>query len=208
MCNLYRLKGSNAEIAKLFGVREGADSNRTDEIYPGYPGLVVAAGFAKTMNWGFPLVMTGKKGQKLKPKPVTNARDDKLQTSFWRQSFEQRRCLIPVSAWAEPEGEAGQMTRTWYSLPDTDIFAVAGLWRTTDEWSDAYTMVMVNSSPQMTDVHDRMPVILRQQDWHSWLAGSPGEAFALCQTWPGELVANCTDERWAGRGGLIGSLFT
>jgi hypothetical protein len=34
----------------------------------------------KVMNWGFPLVMTGRNGQKLKPKPVTNARDDKLST--------------------------------------------------------------------------------------------------------------------------------
>jgi putative SOS response-associated peptidase YedK len=47
------------------------------------------------MNWGFPLIMTGRNGQKLKPKPVTNARDDKLNTAFWRASFESRRCLIP-----------------------------------------------------------------------------------------------------------------
>jgi putative SOS response-associated peptidase YedK len=60
------------------------------------------------MNWGFPLIMTGRNGQKLKPKPVTNARDDKLSTAFWRASFESRRCLIPVSAWAEPEGEAAR----------------------------------------------------------------------------------------------------
>jgi hypothetical protein len=29
----------------------------------------------------------------------------------------------------------------------------------TEEWGDTYTMVMVESSPQMREVHDRMPVI-------------------------------------------------
>jgi putative SOS response-associated peptidase YedK len=148
-----------ADIAHLFGVETTQGANYSEEVYPGYPGLVMAGRRLKVMNWGFPLVMTGRNGQKLKPKPVTNARDDKLSTAFWRASFESRRCLIPVSAWAEPEGEAGQMTRTWYSLPGGEPFAVAGLWRATEEWGDAYTMVMVESSPQMREVHDRMPVI-------------------------------------------------
>jgi putative SOS response-associated peptidase YedK len=117
MCNLYRLNKPAADIAHLFGVEATQGANYSEEVYPGYPGLVMAGRRLKVMNWGFPLVMTGRNGQKLKPKPVTNARDDKLSTAFWRASFESRRCLIPVSAWAEPEGEAGQMTRTWYSLP-------------------------------------------------------------------------------------------
>ena len=60
------------------------------------------------MTWGFPLVLTGKQGQKLKPKPVNNARTDKLQTAFWCDSFARRRCLIPVSEWAEAEGQKGR----------------------------------------------------------------------------------------------------
>jgi putative SOS response-associated peptidase YedK len=118
MCNLYRLNKPAADIAHLFGVEATQGANYSEEVYPGYPGLVMAGRRLKVMNWGFPLVMTGRNGQKLKPKPVTNARDDKLSTAFWRASFESRRCLIPVSAWAEPEGETGQMTRTWYSLPE------------------------------------------------------------------------------------------
>lgn len=205
MCNLYRLNKPAADIAHLFGVEATQGANYSEEVYPGYPGLVMAGRRLKVMNWGFPLIMTGRSGQKLKPKPVTNARDDKLSTAFWRASFESRRCLIPVSAWAEPEGEAGQMTRTWYSLPGDDPFAVAGLWRATEEWGDAYTMVMVESSPQMREVHDRMPVILRQDHWKTWIEGSPREAFALCRTWEDELDVEQSTTRWAGRG-LMGML--
>ena len=201
MCNLYRMTKGTAEIAQLFKVEADQGANFAAELYPGYPGLVVADGRAQAMNWGFPLVLKGKQGQPLKPKPVTNARDDKLSTPFWRDSFAQRRCLIPVSQWAEPQGESGRMTRSWYALPDEPIIAVAGLWRRSAEWGDVYTMVMVDSAPAMADVHDRMPVILRQQDWAGWAHGSTDEAFALCQTWPGPLVADHTDERWAGGGG-------
>lgn len=60
------------------------------------------------MIWGLPLQQTSKKtGKTLKPKPVNNARTDKLKSYFWRHSFEERRCLIPLSAWCEAEGGPG-----------------------------------------------------------------------------------------------------
>ena len=107
MCNLYRMTKGVDEIARLFAVEPDSGANFAEEVYPGYPGLVVAEGRARAMNWGFPLVLKGKQGQPLKPKPVTNAREDKLLTAFWRDSFAARRCLVPVSAWAEAEGEKG-----------------------------------------------------------------------------------------------------
>ncbi len=200
MCNLYRLASGPQEVARMFGVEVDHGINIAAEVYPGYPGLVVADGRAKAMNWGFPLILKGKQGQPLKPKPVTNARDDKLLTGFWRDSFVSRRCLIPVSQWAEPQGEAGRMTRTWYSLAETSVMAIAGLWRASAEWGEVYTMVMMESSPQMAEVHDRMPVILNDNAQETWLGGLPDEALALCETWPGDLRVEETDVRWAGSG--------
>ena len=197
MCNLYRMTQGTAEVAALFAAEDAAaGTNFASEVYPGYPGVVADGGRLRSMNWGFPLVLTGKRGQKLKPKPVTNARDDKLLTGFWRDSFAKRRCLIPVTQWAEPQGRAGRMTRSWYALPDVEVMAVAGLWRQTSEWGDCYTMVMADSSPAMAEVHDRMPVILAQDDWAAWTGGSADEALALCRTWQGPLLADHTGHRW------------
>jgi putative SOS response-associated peptidase YedK len=201
MCNLYRMTKGTDEVARLFEAEPDVGANFAAELYPGYPGLVVAEGAARSMHWGFPVVLTGKQGQKLKPKPVTNARDDKLTTPFWRESFAARRCLIPVSSWAEPEGKSGQMTRTWYGLPETDLFAVAGLWRQSAEWGAVYAMVMTDASPQMQDVHDRMPVILAPEDWARWTSAGADDAIALVQSWPGILAVERTQERWAGGGG-------
>lgn len=197
MCNLYRMTKGTAEVAALFAVEDASTgSNFATELYPGYPGLVADGGRLRAMNWGLPVVLTGKQGQKLKPKPVTNARDDRLLTPFWRDSFARRRCLIPVTQWAEPQGPSGRMTRSWYSLPDTEVMAVAGLWRPTAEWGDCYAMVMADSCADMAEVHDRMPVILGRDDWETWTHGSIDHALDLCQTWRGPLLADHTGDRW------------
>jgi putative SOS response-associated peptidase YedK len=202
MCNLYRMTKGTAEVARLFEVEPDLSANYAHEVYPGYPGLVVAEGQARAMHWGFPLVLKGKAGQPLKPKPVTNAREDKLLTGFWRDSFVHRRCLVPVSQWAEAEGEKGRMTRTWYGLPGEEVFAVAGLWRPSDEWGAVYTLVMVDGHPQMAEVHDRMPLILSHAAQRYWLEGTAEDALALCQTWEDGLTVDRTDERWAGGGSV------
>lgn len=205
MCNRYQVRTAHAEALQLkLGLTPDRGLNYAGEVYPGYTGLVIASGEdgalqARTMTWGFPLALKGKQGQPLKPRPVNNAREDKLRTWMWRESFERRRCLIPASAWAEAEGERGKMTCTWHAMPDDEPMMIAGIWRPTDEWGDAYSMVMVDGCPQMAAVHDRMPVILQPDHWHRWLAGSPGDAFQLCQTWLGDLAIDRTPVLWAAR---------
>lgn len=197
MCNLYKMDTSASEVAKLFGAAVVEGSNAPAEIYPGYPGMVVAGGELRSMVWGFPLVLKSKKtGAPLKPKPVNNVRSDKLNSGFWKPSFQSRRCLIPVTSFAEAEGEKGRMTRTWFALPDEPVFAVAGIWRDTAEWGPAYSMVMTEACIHVADVHDRMPVILRRQDWADWLDGPPDAASLLCRPYRELMVVNRTPEPW------------
>jgi putative SOS response-associated peptidase YedK len=199
MCNLYRMTKPMTEVARWFGAVDGAGgANFAAEVYPGYTGLVVAEGALRPMTWGFPLVLKGAKGQPLKPKPVNNARADKLGSFFWQDSFTHRRCLIPLTAWAEAQGAKGRMTRTWLSLPDAELFAAGGVWRNSDEWGDCYSMVMTDSAG--TDaalVHERMPVLLTPDDHARWLRGTPDEVLALCRPWTGALVIDKTSDPWA-----------
>ncbi|MFC3099945.1 SOS response-associated peptidase [Altererythrobacter lauratis] len=203
MCNLYRMTKPAAEVAGFFADIAAElrviPGNVPEQVYPGYPGLVLAQGTVRPMAWGFPLSLTGAKGQKLKPKPVNNARSDKLGSPFWAASFRDRRCLVPVSAFAEAEGPKGGKTRIWFSLPDAPLMAIGGLWRPSAEWGDCFTMVMTKASPAVSFLHDRMPVILRRADWRAWLDGSPQEALALCRPYAGHLAVDHTGEPWAGK---------
>lgn len=195
MCNLYRMTKGVDEVARLFSAGVGQVGNAGGDVYPGYPGLVMAGGELRSMAWGFPLAMKGAKGQPLKPKPVNNTRADQLDSFMWRYSFAERRCLIPVTEFAEAEGERGAKTRTWFSLPGKEVFACAGIWRDTPEWGPAYSMIMTEACVHVTDVHDRMPVILRREDWADWLDGSPDAAALLCRPYPDLLVKDRTSDR-------------
>ena len=51
----------------------------------------------------------------------------------------------------------------------------------------------------VADVHDRMLVILRRDDWSDWLDGLPDAAALLCRPYPDLLVKDRTNDRWVQR---------
>ena len=212
MCNLYTNAHPAAEVAALFCANAPAGANVPGEIYPGYPGLVVreddGVRIVEQMTWGFPLILADARkraeaeGRKAKPRPINNARDDKLMTGMWRHWFTTpaQRCLIPFAAFAEAEGEKGMMTRTWFSVADQDVPAWAGLWRPTAEWGASYTGVMCDANAAFVDIHDRMPVILEAGDHDVWLHADADEALKLVRPYAAEqLRVDRTSELWAKR---------
>ncbi|MEL0156830.1 SOS response-associated peptidase family protein [Sphingopyxis sp.] len=207
MCKLITLKASVDEVASHFKARRPKPTNASPgEVWKGGTGFVVREVMRlrqlDAMVWGFPRHSLNKRTwQPNKPTHVNNARDDKLLSPYnmWREWFLQpaHRCLIPISAFAEAVGPAGDMTRTWISIADQPLAACAGLWRPTDEWGDSYTMVMADAVTEMLEIHDRMPVILHPADLGRWLKASADEAMALVTQYPSEkLVTDRTAEPW------------
>lgn len=177
MCNLYTERLGADAVAAFFGVQapDVASFNVPAEVYPGYPGMVVRAEAGvrvlQSMVWGFPLRLKTM-SPTAKPKPVNNIAD--LRKPMWRglAAKPHWRCLIPLTAFAEAEGPKGGKTRTWFSLKDRPLFAWAGLWRQSDEWGAVYSGVMTDCNDAIRPVHDRMPVLLLEEDYDAWLNGS------------------------------------
>jgi len=178
MCNLYTIRTSAAEVASYFSAKMPATFNAGEgEVYPGGIGMVVReeAGqrILQSMTWGFPLPQKSKKtGQPIKPKPVNNIAD--LSSFMWRfiAPRPENRCLIPLTGFAEAEGEYGAKTRTWFGVKDRPIFAWAGMWKVSDEWGPVYSGLMTNCNEVVRPVHNRMPVLLHEEDYDLWLRGS------------------------------------
>lgn len=101
MCNLYSMTRMPEAVRRLFRVSHNRAANFDPQpaIFPGYSARVVRKATdgereLVTMSWGFVLLQPGKA-----PKRVSNVRDDKvLASSFWRQSFEERR-WVPSRSW-------------------------------------------------------------------------------------------------------------
>src|SRR3546814_16422187 len=91
----------------------------------------------------------------------------------------QLRCLIPLTAWAEPAGIKGSKTRTWLSLKDRPIFAWGGLWRDSAEWGPVYSGAMTDANEVAAKVHNRMPVLLHEHEYDQWLHGSFDDLIAF-----------------------------
>jgi putative SOS response-associated peptidase YedK len=202
MCNLYELhvEGLNSFFARNLAEMLADENLPPSQVYPGSPGIVITANKqARKMTWGFPLALNGKDGQPLKPRPVNNARTDRLGSPFWNGSIRQRRCLIPLNRFAEAEGAKGAKTRTWYSVAGGEQFHCAGIWRESAEWGKVYAMVMTEAAGPVERIHDRMPVIIAPGSYDDWLTGSAQDVKRLCVPWTGELKEERTGDLWVKR---------
>ena len=110
-----------------------------------------------------------------------NARVETVTTKpFFREPFKSKRCLMPVSGYYEwqdlPSGK-----QPWYftARDDSPVLIVAGLW---DEWKSPETgepikscaMIICEPNEFVAEVHDRMPVLLRPEQFDLWLSGDMG----------------------------------
>ena len=111
MCGRYRRKSDKQRIADAFEVTAGLDEidlAPEDDIAPGSVQPVVSISpegdrRIELMRWGF----------KLPDRLLVNARSEGIETSkFWRDSFEQRRCIVPADAvfeWQKAENGKKQV---------------------------------------------------------------------------------------------------
>jgi putative SOS response-associated peptidase YedK len=207
MCNLYSNTMPVSAMRSLFDVSQAHDHLGNAEplkaIFPRYDAPIcrlTPEGDRELVSahWGFLMPQTSKTtGKPILPRAVNNARDDKLKSSrFWSASFKERRCIIPATAFCEAKGKK-PATYVWFGVAGSgyaEPFGFAGLWRSfsgryRDKEVEIETYTMVTSTPNdlVKEVHpDRMPVILKQSAFGTWLTGSPDEAFAVIETYPAE----------------------
>lgn len=187
MCNLYQMVSNVEAIRRLFGVTLGGFANLPafSAIYPGREAPVVRAGAGgrelALMRWGFP------PPPRAGSKPVTNVRN--LTSPFWRTALSRpdRRCLVPVTAFAEWEGEPGRKRKVWFAAADGAPFAFAGVWRPTEE-GDCMAFLTCAPNALVAAVHPKaMPVILAPEDYGRWLEAPVADACAL--------AGPCAEER-------------
>ena len=201
MCNLYAMTRKDDDLARFLRVSHNrrAAFQPVNAIFPRHIAPVVrysADGEREIvlMAWGFMRLQDGRA-----PRPVTNVRDDQIQTNpFWRESFRQRRCLVPASSFCEPNGDVKPATWHWFAIKGDDprpLFAFPGIWRRyrgpvkkvgPNVDIETYSFLTTTPNPLVAKInHERMPVLLtREEEFETWLRGSPDEAFELAREFP------------------------
>jgi putative SOS response-associated peptidase YedK len=148
-------------------------------------------------RWG--LVPSWAKDLKIGAKMI-NARAETVATKpAFRRAFAKRRCIVPADGFYEWTTQPGQERKQPYFIhrPDGEPYAFAGLWEawrgpkakesasqetagpaaTSDlpapgpvEPLRSCTIITTTANDPMSELHDRMPVMLPRSAWDEWLS--------------------------------------
>lgn len=113
-----------------------------------------------------------------------NARAETLEIKpTYRNSFKNRRCLIPADGFYEWKGAAGKKAPYFIRFKSHEPFAFAGLydlWESpTSEVIASATIVTTTPNALLSEIHNRMPVILSDGEFELWLSKEKVDASLL-----------------------------
>jgi len=146
---------------------------------------------ADMLRWGM-IPPWSKEGKPSGP-PVINARSETLaEKPMFRNAVRRRRCLIPVDGFYEWQPAAGgpraKKQPFFIHRPDDQPFAFAGLW---ESWSqgrggaepsltiESCAIVTTEANKTLSEVEERMPVVLAPGDYEMWLDAGIEDSAAI-----------------------------
>lgn len=179
MCGRFTLTASIDQILDRFDIQAFLDEENYLPSFNIAPSQLVLAvindgtsnrmGFLK---WG--LIPPWAKDMSIGHKMI-NARAETLtEKPSFQKPFQKKRCLIIADSFYEwKRNDDKTKTPMRIKLKDDNLFAMAGLW---DKWKSpegqtVFSCSVITTAPNelMKDIHDRMPVILKPEDEHTWL---------------------------------------
>jgi putative SOS response-associated peptidase YedK len=177
VCGRFTQERASSEFAEIFGAEPLAyDPGGRYNVAPTDEAMVVVQREERRAvvgyRWGLiPHWATeAKVGSRM-----FNARAGTLTRSpAFSRAFQRRRCLVPVDSFYEwkREGTVRQPYRV--SRVDGRPLVLAGLWAgwhdpATETVRRTFTIVTTGPNGAMAGLHDRMPVVLTDNQWPYWL---------------------------------------
>ncbi len=131
----------------------------------------IAHPIPQMLFWGF--LPAWVKDAKSVSRPINARAETAAEKPYFRAAIRHRRCLIPADGFFEWSGERGQRRKHYFQMRDEQPFALAGIWERWqgpgDELIDSCAILTTTPNAVVKPVHDRMPVIIRQEDFALWL---------------------------------------
>jgi putative SOS response-associated peptidase YedK len=175
MCGRFSIIKKAEEIIQRFSIKAGADE--FIPVYNASPGqnLAVISNLESDklnyFKWG--LIPFWAKEASIGNKMI-NARVETIaEKPAFRNSLKSKRCLVIADGFYEWKKDNGYKQPFRILMKDESLFAFAGLW---DTWKDgegrginSFTIITTEANSMMKDIHERMPVILDNDDEMIWL---------------------------------------
>ena len=188
MCGRYRLSRRKQVVEEYFeSSSDEEDWNPRYNIAPTQPVAAIRqAGTSRLlsmMRWG--LVPSWASDISIGGRLINGRSETVLEKPAFRDSFRLRRCLVPADGFYEWKKAGKERHPFHFVMKDSSLFAFAGVW---DRWRSPTGQVVESCSILTTapnelldGVHDRMPVILPQRHYQTWLTAHATEAQRLAE---------------------------
>ncbi len=179
MCGRYTLYSDKKAIEVQFDVAI-ADDDLIQPDYNAAPGtvrpVVLTQGthdrVAGALKWGLvpPFVKDLSDW-----KPLINARSETVnEKPSFKKAFQRKRCIVPANGFYEwKDFGDGKKIPFYIRLLNQDLFGMAGIYETHKDGSGnelhTFAILTTEANALMQPLHDRMPVILREDDYNVWL---------------------------------------
>jgi len=179
MCGRYTIKASKKQIEEEFK----ASINQEPLLKARYniaPTQIVAVvvevrGERRLCGFRWGLIPSWAKDESIGNKLI-NARAETLaEKPSFKNAFRSRRCLVAASGFYEWQKKgAGPKQPVYFYLPEREVVGFAGLWeewidRETGECVESCTIITTEANELVEPVHERMPVILKPENYDEWL---------------------------------------
>jgi putative SOS response-associated peptidase YedK len=145
------------------------------------------------MKWG--LIPKWAKEEKIGYKMINARSETAAEKPSFREAFKFRRCLIPANGFYEWKRNGKEKTPYYIHSTKHKLFAFAGLY---EIWNNpngsviqSYTILTQAAVGKIKDIHDRMPIILEQEEETEWLnadSTEPAQLQKLFNTYPDENI--------------------
>jgi len=178
MCGRYTLMKEKAELEGYFdAVMEDFESFGPNyNVAPTHTMPVVGANedghrTIRPFRWG--LLPFWAKEQKVSYSMI-NARGESVDSKkSYKGSFKRKRCLVPASGFYEWTGKKGNKTPYYIYPTHEELFSFAGIynvWESPEgDKVPTYSIITTQANKKMSELHDRMPVMLLEEEWDEWL---------------------------------------
>jgi len=125
---------------------------------------------------------------------LLNARVESLtEKPAFRSAARSRRCLVPADGWYEWRKRLDSPGKQPFFITPADgsVLAMGGLYEVWGKGEDRLytcTVVTAPATGALTEIHDRMPLVLPRERWADWLDPARDDVETLAEPTPPELV--------------------
>jgi putative SOS response-associated peptidase YedK len=187
MCGRFTLRAPASVVAAQFGLFEMAPFAPRFNVAPTQSVAVVRclAGEPERelawLRWG--LIPPWAKDAGVGNRMINARAETAAEKPSYRAAFRRRRCLVAADGFYEWQRTGKRKQPYFIRMEDDRPFAFAGLWET---WEGAgegpvqsCTLLTTEPNALVAPIHNRMPVILAEDDYARWLDPSIEEPVAL-----------------------------